>query len=94
MQINIKLNVCTAKNLKSADCEKKEEKREEKLCFDCTKPKHLANDCSSSKACLICKNKHHTSICDKRLNTSTEPLLTTTENDVIYPVAIVKVNGV
>ena len=44
--------------------------------------------------CLICKNKHHTSICDKSLSTSAEPLLTTTENNVIYPVAIVKINGV
>ena len=68
--------------------------REKKLCFDCTKPKHLATDCSSSKTCLIYKDKHHTSICGKSFSTSTEPLLTTTENDVIYPVAIVKVNGV
>ena len=28
------------------------------------------------------------------MSTSAEPLLTTTENNVIYPVAIVKINGV
>ena len=57
------------------------------------KPKHRAADCRSSKTCLICKKKH-TSICDKSLSTSTEPLLTSTKNNVIYPVAIVKVNAV
>ena len=67
---------------------------EKKSCFNCTKPKHRDPDCRSSKTCLICKNKHHTSICDKSLSTSTELLLTTTENNVIYPVATVKINGV
>ena len=67
---------------------------EKKLYFNCTKPRHRAADCRSSKTCLICKNKHHSSICDKGSSTSTEPLLTTTENNVIYPVELVKINGV
>ena len=86
---------------KSADCqpvkttsERRKLLREKKLCFNCTKPKHPAADCRSSKTCQICKNKHHRSICDKSWSTFTEPLLTTTENNVIYPVAIVKANGV
>ena len=57
-----------------------------------TKPKHCATDARNSKTCVICKNKHHLSICDKSSSTSTEPFLTTTT--VIYPVVIVKINGV
>ena len=64
-----------------------------KLCFNCTKRKHSAADCRSSKTFLTCKNKHHTSICDKSLSTSTELLLTTTKNNVIYPVSARKING-
>ena len=86
---------------KSKDCKtvkKTSERRkllsEKKLCFNCAKPKHRAADFRSSKTCLMCKNKHHTSICDKSSSTSTESLLTTTENNVIYPVVIVKINGV
>ena len=52
------------------------------------------NIVSQFKTCLICKNKHQTSICDKSLSASAEPLLTTTENNIIYPVAIVKIKGV
>ena len=51
-------------------------------------------ECRSSKTCLICKKKQHTSISDKSSSTSIEPLLTTTESNVIYPAAIVKINRV
>ena len=67
---------------------------EKKLCFNCTEPKHRAADCRSWKTCLICKKKQHTSISDKSSSTSIEPLLTTTENNVIYPAATVKINRV
>ena len=86
---------------KSADCQTVKTASErgkllsdKNLCFSCTKQKHRNADCRSSKTCLICKNKHYTSICHKSSSTSTEPLLTATENNVIYPVAIVKINGV
>ena len=91
--------MCTATKSddKSADCQtvKTTSKRrklisEKKLCFSSTKPKQCANECRSLKTCLICKNKHYISICDKSSSTSSEPLLTTTENNVTYPVAIVK----
>ena len=92
---------CKKSDHKSADCqtvkttsERRKLLNEKKLCFNCAKPKHRATDCRSSKTCLICKNKHHTSICDKSSSTSTEPLLTTIENNVIYPVSIVKIDGV
>ena len=92
---------CKKSDHKSADCqtvkttsERRKLLKEKTLCFSFTKPKHRAAGCRSSKTCLICKNKHHTFVCDKTSNTSTEPLLITTENNVIYPVAIVKINGV
>ena len=92
---------CKKSDHKSADCQtvKATSKRrkllnEKKLCFNCTKPKHRAADCGSSKTCLMYRSKHHTCSCDKSSSTSTEPLLIITENNVIYPVAIVKINGV
>ena len=92
---------CKKSDHRSADCqtvkttsERRTLLSEKQLCFSCTTPKDCAADCRSSKTCLICKNKHHTFICDKSSSTSTEPLLTTTENNVIYPVVIIKINGV
>ena len=92
---------CKKSDHKSADCqtvkttsERRKLLSKKKLCLNCTKPKHRAADCPCSKTCLICKNKHHASISDKSLRASTEPILTTTKNNVIYPAAIVKVNGV
>ena len=38
-------------------------------------------------------NKHHTFICGKSSSTFTESSLTTTENNVIYPAAIAKINS-
>ena len=46
---------------------------------------------------LKCENKHHTSICHKLHDFELhrfEPILVTTETNVTYPVAIIKVNGV
>ena len=40
------------------------------------------------------ENKHHTSICHKLHDSRFEPMLVTTETNVTYPVAIIKVNGV
>ena len=65
-----------------------------KLCFNCRGAKHRAAECRSVKTCLKCKNKHHTSICDKLADCKSEPMLVTTETNATYPVAIIKVNGV
>ena len=67
---------------------------DKKLCFNCTGAKHRAEKCRSAKACLKCKNKHHTSICDKLADSKSEPMLVTSKTNVTYPVAITKVNGV
>ena len=65
-----------------------------KLCFNCTGAKQKATECRSAKTCLKCKTKHHTSICDKLADRKFEPMLVTTETNVTYPVALIKVNGV
>ena len=46
------------------------------------------------KTCLKCKNKHDTSICDELADNKSELILVTTETNVTYPVAIIKVNSV
>ena len=63
---------------------------DKKLCFNCTGPRHRATDCRSTRTCQICKNKHHTSICEQ----SPDLLLTTNSDRVIYPVVLAKINGV
>ena len=86
---------------KSADCEKvksdshrKKILSEKKSCFDCTSTKHHAADCRSNRKSLLRKCKHHTSICEKSSDEASEPILASTESNVIYPVAIIKVKGI
>ena len=65
-----------------------------KLCFNCTRPKHRASDCKSTVNCQKCNRKHHTSICAE--TTADNSLKTTTESKgpVVYPVVLVEVEGV
>ena len=67
---------------------------DKKLCFNCTGAKYRTAEFRSAKTCLKCKNKHHTSICDKLADSKSELMLVTTEANVAYPVAIIKINGV
>ena len=72
-----------------------------RLCFNCTGPKHSANNCSSRASCVHCKQKHHSSICDRQVRAS-QPrnnagvALTATQDGekVCHPIVLVKVNGV
>ena len=89
---------CETSDHKSSDCTKVttlEERRKilscKKLCFNCTRRSHRASECKSRVDCQVCHKKHHTSICDK---TKDELLKATNESNVIYPVAIVKVEGI
>ena len=89
---------CETSDHKSSDCTKVttlEERRKilscKKLCFNCTGRSHRASECKSRVDCQVCHKKHHTSICDK---TKDELLKATNENNVIYPVVIVKVEGI
>ena len=65
---------------------------DKKFCFNCTRAKHRAAECRSAKTCLKCKNKHHASIRNKLAGSKSVLVLVTTENNVAYPVAIIKVN--
>ena len=75
-----------------------------KLCFNCIGEGHRASNCKSKRSCRKCKG-HYTSLCidatsQQSPTTRTESdnptirqeLLTTSENEAIYPVAVVKVN--
>ena len=63
---------CEKEGQKSSECKVVEclsdlrlKLAEKKLCFNCTGLKHKASECRSTKACQICNEKHHTSICKK-----------------------------
>ena len=62
------------------------------LCFNCTGARHRAAQCSSKKSCSSCGRRHHTSICEK--NNNAVPFMLVQEESVIYPVVVVKINGV
>ena len=86
---------------RSSDCkttktvtERRKILSDKKLCFNCTEAKYRTAEFRSAKTCLKCKNKHHTSICDKLTDSKSELMLVTTEANVTYPVAIIKINGV
>ena len=60
---------CGLNNHRSADCMKilnaatrREILSRKQLCFNCTKHRHTAANCTS-RACMKCKRKRHTSIC-------------------------------
>ena len=92
---------CEKPDQRSSDCktaksvtERRKILSNKRLCFNCTGAKHRAAECRRAKTCLKCKNKHHTSICDKLAESKSEQMLVSTEANVTYPVAIINVNGV
>ena len=48
------------------------------------------SECKNQWSCIICKSKHHTSICDQ----TKKLLIATGEGPVTYLVVVVKVNGI
>ena len=62
--------------------------------LNCTSTKHCAADCRSDRKCLTFKCKHHTSICEKHSDKTSDPMLASTESSVIYLVTMIKVNGI
>ena len=69
-----------------------------KLCFNCTGKQHQAAQCPSKGSCFRCKRRHHTSICDNPGEEAEappqQPFMLVKEETVIYPVIVVKINGV
>ena len=91
------VNVCTLRNviidLKTAKTVTEFRKilSKEKLCFNSTGAKYRIAEFRSAKNCLKCRNKHHTSICDKLGDSKSKPMLVTTETNVTYPVVMIPV---
>ena len=88
---------CDSDEHKSIDCktvttlnDRRSILKEKRVCFNCKGFGHLAVDCRS-KGCHYCNAKHHSSVCDKK---SGGVLLATGEVGVVYPVVMVKVEGV
>ena len=88
---------CKKEGHKSSECKtvgKVSERRlilsQKRFCFNCTGFKHRAFECRSTKTCLTCKEKQHTSICEKGSNM----LHTTNTSLVTYPVLVIEVEGV
>ena len=92
---------CEGDDHKSVECNKvieiaqrKECLKKKKLCFNCTGTNHRAAECGVKSGCQVCNARHHTSICDKKPEQPGQVLLATGEQGVIYPIVIVKANGV
>ena len=85
----------------TSPAERRQILQNKRLCFNCTGPKHSANNCFSRASCVHCKQKHHSSICDRQVRAS-QPrnnagvVLTATQDGekVCHPIVLVKVNGV
>ena len=73
-----------------------------RLCFNCTGAQHSASQCRSRASCVHCKQRHHSSICDRPSATGRQTannggvaLTATQEGEkVCHPIVIVKLNGV
>lgn len=85
----------------TSPAERRQILQNKRLCFNCTGPKHSANNCSSRASCVHCKQKHHSSICDRQVRASQPKnnagvALTATQDGekVCHPIVLVKVNGV
>ena len=99
---------CEATNHRSTECAKVTQVADRKrilvtkaLCFNCTGSKHKASACRSQNSCQKCGRRHHTSICDSSGKLpgagkkEGEPILVATgTGKVVYPVVIVRVNGI
>ncbi len=92
---------CEKPDHKSIECssvtkpgERRQVLQRKHLCFNCTGSGHRASECKSRSKCRVCDGKHHSSICEKPPKGN---LLTTNqenEQQVIYPVVVVDVQGV
>ena len=89
---------CGDADHKAIQCEKIVETSECKkilaLCFNCAVKPHRAADCPSKSSCQHCSKRHHSSICDKRPADGKTLMTDGARNDGIFPVVVVKVNGV
>lgn len=92
---------CDDKSHKSSECkeyvsveDRKRKLRDKGLCFNCTGSNHLAARCRSRMNCLKCKQKHHTSICDKDVSENKALTASCEGEKVCHPVVVVNTNGI
>ena len=92
---------CEKPDHRSSDCktaktvtERTKISSDKKLCFNCTGAKHRVTEWRTAKTSLKYKNKHHTFTCYELADSKSEPMLVSTETNVTYPVAKIKVNVV
>ena len=85
---------CNADNHISICCNKitavdkrKKILKEKKLCYNCSRKYHSANECRRKRSCSNCNQRHHTSICNKKME-SVPTLISSEESNVIYPASI------
>ncbi|XP_028414003.1 uncharacterized protein LOC114536864 [Dendronephthya gigantea] len=89
-----KANQCT--NVTTV-AERKAILSKKRLCFNCATKTHRASECSSKVSCGNCSKRHHTSICDQTSDKEQNERKLLTDGgsgDGIFPVVVVKVNGV
>jgi hypothetical protein len=67
---------------------------EKRLCFNCATGNHRATLCPSKITCQKCKRKYHTSICNMPNEDQTLLTMGKTNKEGIFPVVLVKVNGI
>ena len=95
---------CSSESHRSAECDtiltfedRKKFLATKHLCFNCTGPSHRAAECKSVSKCRFCNKRHHTSICDAPKADEHEIVKTAHtggDNEVIYPVVMVEVDGI
>ena len=64
------------------------------LPINCAMKPHRAADCPGKSSCQHCSRRHHSSICDKRPGNEQKLMTDGASDDGIFPVVVVKVNGV
>ena len=95
---------CSSENHRSAECDtiltfedRKKFLAAKRLCFNCTGPADRASECKSISKCRLCNKRHHTSICDTPKADEQDIVKTAHtrgDNEVIYPIVLVEVNGI
>ena len=64
------------------------------LGFNCTGPRHRAEECASKMSCKLCSRRHHTSICNDQHLKGESVMFPLGDDKVVYPVVVVKVGGI
>ena len=95
-----KYTYCNVDNHISSSCNKittvekrKKILKEKKLCYNCTGKYHNTTECRSKRSCNNYNQRHHTSICNKKME-SVATLNSSEESNVICPVVVVLIKGI